>query len=369
MKYEIEFCPVGEASKPGDAIVIKYEGENGGFYLIVIDGGNLESGQAVVRHIRHHYGTNAIVAHAILTHSDTDHACGFREIVKELSVRNIWMHLPWLAAPEALPYFANKSFTAAGLVKTIRSQYELIDEISSIAAERQIPISQPFAGERIGPFTILSPWKWVYELLLPQFDKTPDADQTAIEAQSAAVWVGKPPIAFQNGAKRDKLVKETWESERLREGGITSATNESSVVLYGDFGAGERVLLTGDAGHLGLLIAKTCAAKLGLPMREFSFVQIPHHGSRSNVGPAILNTIVGPILPQGIPAKFAAFVSAPKDDNSHPRRMVLNSFLRRGAKVFATQGSYICHTVGYPFKSNYTPIVSRPFSSDVEDYD
>ena len=35
---------------------------------------------------------------------------------------------------------------------------------------------------------------------------------------------------------------------RLRDGGQTSASNESSVVLYGTFDNNRRILLTGDAG-------------------------------------------------------------------------------------------------------------------------
>jgi len=44
MKCEIEFLPVGEASKAGDAIVVRY-GEENAFELMVIDGGSIESGK------------------------------------------------------------------------------------------------------------------------------------------------------------------------------------------------------------------------------------------------------------------------------------------------------------------------------------
>jgi hypothetical protein len=372
MNFEIEFLPVGEASKPGDAIVVRYEADNNGFYLMVIDGGSVESGQQVVDHVTNYYGKDAVVANAVLTHCDGDHACGFREVLQGLDVRNVWMHVPWLAASGSLPYFADKKLTAEVLARKLRREYDLIDEIYELALKRQMKVFQPFAGQKIGPFTVLSPHQEIYELLLPQFDRTPEPDKAAIEG--AGLWIGRPPglfgkIADKVIAKAEKWIKETWDNERLKDGGVTSATNESSVVLYGDFGQSRRVLLTGDAGNWALRLAAHQAQQSGLPVQNFSFVQIPHHGSRSNVGPSILNQLVGPILPKGSATKFAAYVSAPKDDESHPRKMVLNAFLRRGGSVVATQGVSTCYTIGYPFKSGYNAVGSMPFSEQVEDYD
>ena len=55
MDFEIEFFPVGEASKAGDAIVVRYG--SGGFYeVMVIDGGTEDSGIAIVKHVQQQYG-------------------------------------------------------------------------------------------------------------------------------------------------------------------------------------------------------------------------------------------------------------------------------------------------------------------------
>jgi hypothetical protein len=99
------------------------------------------------------------------------------------------------------------------------------------------------------------------------------------------------------------------------------------------------------------------------------FVQIPHHGSRRNVGPTILNYIVGPIIPEGTPSRLSAFVSAPAQDDSHPRKMVLNAFLRRGASVCATQGEKRVFLGGFQPRPGYRYVEGLPFSSNVEDYD
>lgn len=44
MNCEIEFLPVGDASKAGDAIVVRY-GDASAYELMVVDGGSLDSGK------------------------------------------------------------------------------------------------------------------------------------------------------------------------------------------------------------------------------------------------------------------------------------------------------------------------------------
>ncbi len=60
MDFELEFLPVGDSSKAGDAILIRY-GTNGQYQVIVIDGGTDESGDALVEHIERHYGAMTVI--------------------------------------------------------------------------------------------------------------------------------------------------------------------------------------------------------------------------------------------------------------------------------------------------------------------
>ncbi len=373
MNCEIEFLPVGDASKAGDAIVVRY-GDASSYELMIIDGGNLDSGELLVKHVRQQFGYKAVISHVVLTHADADHASGLRQVLSELTVKNLWVHVPWLHAEAARSYFANKNWTADGLTKALVKEYELIVELVKIALDRKISIHEPFVGKMIGPFHIFSPAKMVYELFLPQFDRTPDPDQAAIEA--AGFWIGKAPVSnslaqlFEKVvAKVQKWVKETWNYERLKDGGITSATNESSVVLYGDFGVRRHVLLTGDAGVWALTMAAYHAEQAGLPLQDFMFVQIPHHGSRRNVGSTILNRLLGPIQAEGSAPRFSAYVSAPQDDDTHPRKMVLNAFMRRGGRVIATQGTNKVFLGGFPSRPDYVTAETMPFASQVEEYD
>ena len=377
MNCEIEFLPVGDGSKAGDAIVVRY-GSDQQYELMVIDGGSKESGEQVVGHIRSHFGPFAHVSHAVLTHCDADHASGMREILQGLNVGCLWMLVPWWSAVEARPYFKDKRWTSEGLQTAIRREYDIIDDLISIARRRGVPIESPFAGKYIGPFYTLSPHKPFYEALISQFDRTPEPDQAAIEA--LGFWIGKQPNALQRLydralAKAQTWMTESWDDEWLRNDGVTSATNESSVVLYGSAINAGRILLTGDAGQRALGHAAWQAGQVGLPLQQFSFVQVPHHGSRRNVGPAILDALLGPKQMTGSPPRFTAFVSAPKDDATHPRQMVINAFLRRGAglggrpAVAATQGVPIVYWGGFAPRPTYVGVVGIGFGERVENYD
>jgi hypothetical protein len=135
-----------------------------------------------------------------------------------------------------------------------RKEYDVIVEIVGIALEQGASIEIPLQGSTIGPFTVLTPSLNVYSALMPQFPRTPEPDKDALEA--VGMWLGTKPSALQRmieglfekaAAVAQNLVPETWLSERLKDGGVTSASNESSLVLYGAFDNGP-VLLTGDAG-------------------------------------------------------------------------------------------------------------------------
>ncbi len=368
MKCEIEFLPVGDGTKAGDAIVIRY-GEANAYSLMLIDGGHAETGEKIVAHLKEYFGPEPVLEHVVLTHSDADHASGLRTVLSEVKVNNLWLHVPWLLAEESRSLFKDKRWTEEGLRKSIKAEYDIISEIFDLAVEAGCNIYYPFAGYSIGPFRILSPSSNVYKYLLPQFDKAPDPDQAAIEL--AGMWIGKETLlnkVFEAAkAAVQKWTTESWDNERLQDGGITSASNESSVVLYGAFEKGP-VLLTGDAGINGLTWAANYADAAGLSLQNFAFVQIPHHGSRRNVGPTVLTRLLGDKQKEKDGTRFTAFVSAPKDDEQHPRRIVLNAFKRRGAKVIATQGSSKIHYGGFSKRDGYSTAEPLPFFAKVEEY-
>jgi glyoxylase-like metal-dependent hydrolase (beta-lactamase superfamily II) len=120
MNCEIEFLPVGDASRAGDAIVVRY-GDASSYELMIVDGGNMDSGKALVEHVRKHFSINAVISHVVLTHAVADHASGLRVVLADLPVTNLWMHVPWAFAAA---YFANKNWTVDRLREAIRKEYD-----------------------------------------------------------------------------------------------------------------------------------------------------------------------------------------------------------------------------------------------------
>ena len=99
---EVEFLPVGEKSRAGDAIAIRY-GEPHSFQLIVVDGGTTASGETLMEHLTSICGGAVpIVRDLVITHPDIDHSSGARVVIEKADVRRIWTHVPWWHA-EANP--------------------------------------------------------------------------------------------------------------------------------------------------------------------------------------------------------------------------------------------------------------------------
>lgn len=369
MDFEIEFLPVGDGSKAGDAIVARY-GENGVYSVIVVDGGTEDAGSNIVDHIKGLYGPNTVIDHVICTHPDSDHASGLRKVLEGLPVSNVWLHGVWHHAAEMLPYFEDNRWTADGLENAIRKEYPIIKELIDLASARNIPIYEPFAGQQIGPFTVLSPTGWAYLRLVPQFRKTPAPNVDRIKAEN--MWIGEPRQLSLLGGLVERVIswiRELWEYELLREGAVTAAENESSTVLYGRFGS-TSVLLTADAGVNALSWSCDFAQQSGIDLSTLGLVQVPHHGSRSNVTPSVLDRLIGPRLPRGSAERRHAVVSCPKDDENHPRKMVMNAFLRRGAGVRKTQGAYFrFHSGTMPHRPAEAMAVPFGFFDQVENYE
>lgn len=371
MDYEIEFHPVGDGTKAGDAITIRY-GVAGQYEIMVVDGGTQDCAELVVEHIKAFYGDNAVISHLVSTHPDADHASGLREILRNFPVQNVWVHGLWHHAGEMLPYFED-GWTEATLSEEIKERYPIIAELIDLAFAQGASVFEPFQGTQIGPFTVLSPSRQTYLRLVPQFRKTPEPNKELLEAEH--MWTGAKDQSvfrqlFEKAARAvTNWIGETWDVELLKDGATTAAENDSSTVLFANFGD-TKVLLTGDAGVNALTWACNYADLNGIDRSNLGLIQVPHHGSRSNVGPTILDRLIGPRLPAGTATSRTAVVSCPKDDEKHPRNMVVNAFRRRGCFVGKTQGTYFRkYSTGMPARTNEVPAVGFDWFDQVEAYD
>jgi hypothetical protein len=163
-------------------------------------------------------------------------------------------------------------------------------------------------------------------------------------------------------------VLESWGKETLAEPAddATSSENNSSVILLVRWD-GHDLLFTGDAGVPALERAVNLAEASGISLPACRFQQMPHHGSKRNVGPTLLNRLLGLKLPTSGTANKTVFVSAAKDAPKHPAKKVVNAYIRRGAKVLATQGVSIHHHFNGLARNGWGPATPLPFSQEVEE--
>jgi beta-lactamase superfamily II metal-dependent hydrolase len=363
--YEIEFIHVGTGNRNGDAIVVRY-GEAGNYKILVYDGGTLKSGEDVVAHIKQNYNTT-VVDDVVNSHPDGDHASGLRVVIEELDVKRVHMHRPWEHSSKILEYFKDGRITDTSLAERLQEKMRAAYEVEQLALERNILQPEPFQGMSIGGFVVLSPPQdWYIHSLIADFEKSPEPK--AEKSFAAGAMDSLTKVIETARAKIETWIDEHWDLETLHEDVETSAENESSVVLYGPYGSSKGLLLTGDAGVQALSRAADYLEGRGYSLpNNLRFVQIPHHGSRHNVSPSVLNRILGPILPHGSERKKIAFASTSTECDTHPRKVVTNAFMRRGFNCYQHRNkSWIRQVVGTMPHRSATTLVPIPFHSKVE---
>jgi len=364
ISYEIDFRAVGEGDRSGDAIAVRW-GTPGNFKILVYDGGTKKSGQELADYIKIHFQTN-YVDYVVNSHPDSDHASGLSVILEELTVGELWMHQPWKYSASIRDYFHDQRITDESLARRLQGRMAAAYELEKIAEEKNIPIFEPFQGSKIGDFVVLAPEEEHYvHQLIPRFEKSPDLKEKADAAAATAL----DSILKALGGIKDKAlawIDEKWDVETLSSEGDTSAENESSIVLLGVI-AERGILLTGDAGIEALTAVADFTESRGVSLPEIlHFVQVPHHGSRNNVSPEVLDRIIGPKLSATGDAPIKrAYVSASMTSTTHPRRVVMNAFKRRGFKVYSTKGAHIGHWWNIT-RPDWGPIEELPFYDQVE---
>jgi len=363
MGHEVDFLAVGAGSKSGDAIALRFgnldSNNRDEQVVIIIDGGFKESGENLVKHIKKYYKTDRVDL-AILTHPDADHAAGLEVVLKELEVDCLWMHQPWNHTEDIANMFKDGRVTDKSVSEALRKSLENARLLENLANLKGIQILEPFAGlqDESGYITVIGPTEDYYESLLPEFQSTP-------ESEGRYSFLAEAMTAISEFVKK---IAETFDYETLDDSGETTAENNSSVILILQID-GKVLLFTGDAGIPALALAADYLEDEGINHSDISFIQVPHHGSKRNVGPSVLNCLVGPILDEDEYKKIkTAFVSVAKDgEPKHPAKKVANAFRRRGAPVYATKDESIWHHDNAPNRDNYSAMESLPFYDEVEE--
>lgn len=366
MKKNIVFLPIGDSSC-GDAIAIRlWDGENVGTQrIVIIDGGYKDDWQKVRDLVQDKFGARWIDL-VISTHPDKDHISGLTGVIENLTVQQLWTHLPWNHSDE---YLANRQdeFQSMRATNWLKNSLNASNDLLLAAEAKNVPVEEPFAGKQystpFGALTVLSPSVEFYEELLPlMLDKSADRVQrlqTSATLSSLSELFGKAKEAVVN-----KL--ESHDIETLTNSGSTSPSNNTSTVILLELATGQKLLFTGDAGLEALNLAHQNYVSLGHSSGQLELVQVPHHGSRQNVGPDILDKFLGAKTDVEGKRRGTAIVSAAANctKDGHPKKSVANAFRRRGYHVFQTGDKGLKH--GHELDGYTSTATALPFFVEVE---
>ena len=355
--YEVDFLPVGEGEKSGDAIALRFGNlltDPPQQTVFVIDGGFQDSGKALVSHIQKYYKTTHVDV-VVSTHPDNDHASGLEVVLNEMKVDYLMMHQPWNHTDDVSRLFEDSRVTDESVKRALRESLEAARTLETIATRKNIKIVEPFWGvhgyNKI--MRVLGPSEDFYKQLLPGYRGTPEPKQ-------GIATLG------QYVKETIKKVAENWGLETLDDSGETSAENNSSAILLFTIDS-QALLFTADAGIPALSEAVARLRQENFDFSKLTFIQVPHHGSQRNIGPALLNALIGPKLPQQTNIKTAFVSVSPDGAPKHPAKKVTNAFLRRGTPVHATAGLAKWHWWRNAPDRGWVTSIPLPFCEEVEE--
>lgn len=329
--YEIDFLKVGAEEKSGDAIALRFSyGQRS--VVVIVDGGFTDAGPELVDHVKGWYNTNHVDL-VISTHPDADHINGLTSVLEYLDVDELFIHMPGQHRSDVSSWGT-----------------EATDDLVRAARRRGVTITEPFTGTSRfgGALTIVGPTAEYYESLLDSVRLGPAQAAAASRGLAAAVGVAVRKLA--------RIAVDHLPFETLTDLGETSERNNSSVITLLAID-GQRLLLTGDAGIQALTNAADYLETLPSAGLPFALIQVPHHGSRHNVGPTILNRLLGP---ETSLMRAEAIISASDKAPKHPSPKVANAFLRRGYPAHTTEKAGVCFPNDVPIRPDWSPSTPLP---------
>jgi len=354
MGYQIDFLPVGDKGRSGDAIAMRFGnlyGDRSEQTIILIDGGFKNTAPTIINHLDTHYGTDRIDL-VVSTHPDGDHINGLLVVVDELKVDELWMHRP--STQRRMIELALSALGEHEYRTAVASALDTAEELEDLALQKGITIQEPFTGltHTSGSYFVLGPSEGFYQQLFRE--PTLEEEQRGLLRSVAGVlgeYVGR--------------VAESLNIETLTDEGITTPLNNSSAVtMLKD--NGDLLLFTSDAGITALSQVADVLESQGFVPPQLKFIQVPHHGSRRNVGPSVLDRLLGTRLVTEKELGVAYVSCAPDGEPKHPAKKVTNAFRRRGAPVHATKGTPNLHHRNAPDRG-WSPSVPLPLFPEVDD--
>lgn len=331
--FEIDFPPI-EGKKSGDAILIRIgrvdpRGKVLDSKVWLIDGGFTSTAEYILEFMKKYYGSTRI-DYIIATHSDNDHIEGLAHIIDNSNVGMLYIHDPSKHVEEthalesiSSPYSGKFVIRGGASLegRFLIASLQTADNINNKASTKGITLYEPFCapnsanaihtGYDFLKAYILGPDEEYYKELLSKFRDYEEYKKYVEEAKSfsmrASASLEDPPA------------------------NATSPENNSSVILLFDF-QGDYFLFTGDAGVPALEKAFRRFPGGYAGAKQTLLFKVPHHGSKNNLGPSLLDKAFGSIA-----RRRYAIILAADQDADHPHEVVVNELKKRGFEVHANK--------------------------------
>lgn len=355
MGYEVDFLAVGE-KKSGDAICIRWgnlHGTRDEQKVVVIDAGYASTGPQIIEHLKKYYHTDTIDL-LISTHPDGDHVGGLAYVIENAKIKEFWIHQPWDHNENLAQEFADGRITDASIARRMQENLQKAYDAVKLAEKKEIEIKEPFQGRTWddSKLVVIGPTLAYYETLIPDFARMPEKAEATSGTES---FKGAYNYLVEKAKELVEYIADWFSDEGIDDKDTTTAQNNSSVILKLEID-NKTLVFTGDAGITALDMAAEYVNNDSL-----SFIQVPHHGSRRNIGPEVLNKLVGNIVSEGEKSGVCAFISCAPDSDKHPHQAVINAFTRRGAKVVTTEGTNKRHSNDAPARDGWTAVTPRSY--------
>lgn len=333
--WEVDFLPVGDGERSGDAIALRFTHPQTGELVVgIVDAGFQDDGEALVAHVTSEYETNK-VDFVLLTHPDADHVGGMGVVMRELEVDNLLIQRPGQHG-----YASNSGNKPA-------------EELVALAEAQGATVLEPFQGANGygGALLIAGPTEAYYEQMLAAQQVT---EKSASSAMSQS-WLSRAGTAVLAEAR---AVLDAFPGEIFfGDAGGTNPRNNSAAILS-LLVDGDHLLLPSDTGVPAITQALDYLDGQGRTASYPRLFALPHHGSRHNIDRATINRVLGDHTSGW---RGTAVASVSSESPKYPSPRVANAAGRRGYGVYTTAGTkFWTHSSDAPARAHYTSATPLP---------